>query len=50
MKIKYQGKDTETGATNVAAFLEEKGIPANEAVIELDGEIVTVDAACCARK
>ena len=45
MKIKYQGKVTETGAANVAAFLEEKDIPANEAVIELDGEIITADAA-----
>jgi thiamine biosynthesis protein ThiS len=43
MKIKYQGKDTETGAANVAAFLEENGIVANEAVIELDGEIVAAD-------
>ena len=45
MKIKYQGKDTETDAANVAAFLEENGIVANEAVIELDGEIVAADAA-----
>ena len=43
MKFKYQGKDTETGAANVAAFLEENGIVANEAVIELDGEIVAAD-------
>ena len=45
MKIQYQGKDTETGAANVAAFLEENGIVANEAVIELDGEIVAADEA-----
>ena len=45
MKIKYQGKDTETGAANVAAFLEGNGIVANEAVIELDGEIVAADVA-----
>ena len=45
MKIKYQGKDTETGAANVTAFLEENGIVANEAVIELDGEIVAADVA-----
>ena len=44
MKIKYQGKDTETGAANVAEFLEENGIAANEAVIELDGEIITAEA------
>ena len=45
MKIRYQGKDTETGAANVAAFLEENGIAANGAIIELDGEIVAADAA-----
>ena len=45
MKIRYQGKDTETVAANVAAFLEENGIAANGAIIELDGEIVAADAA-----
>ena len=45
MKIKYQGKVTETGAANVAAFLEENGIAAKGAIIELDGEIVAADAA-----
>ena len=45
MKIRYQGKETETGALTVAMFLEEKDIVANEAVIELDGEIVAADAA-----
>ena len=44
MKIKYQGKETETNATTVAAFLQDNGIAANEAVIELDGEIVAADA------
>ena len=45
MTIKYQGKETETSAANVAAFLEENGVAANEAVIELDGEIVAANAA-----
>ena len=44
MKIRYQGKEIETEATTVAAFLEESGIAANEAVAELDGEIVAADA------
>ena len=44
MKIKYQSKETKTGATTVAEFLEDNGIAANEAVIELDGEIVAGDA------
>ena len=45
MKIKYQGNETETDSTTVAAFLEDNGITANEAVIELDGEIVVANAA-----
>jgi len=28
MTIKYQGKETETSAANVAAFLEENGVAA----------------------
>ena len=44
MKIKYQGKETETDAANVAAFLAAQGVDAAEAVVELDGEIVAGDA------
>ena len=40
MKIRYQGKETETGADTVAAFLATQGVDAAEAVVELDGEIV----------
>lgn len=45
MKIIFQGKDAETSAVHVAAFLAEKGIAVGEAVIELDGEIVSAAAA-----
>ena len=45
MKINFQDKEMGTDAANVAVFLEENGIAANEAVIELDGEIVSADAA-----
>ena len=44
MKIRYQGKETETGADTVAAFLAAQGVDAAEAVVELDGEIVAGDA------
>ena len=44
MKIKYQGKETETDAATVAAFLADNGVNAAEAVVELDGEIVATDA------
>ena len=44
MKVKYQGKETETGADTVAAFLVAQGVDAAEAVVELDGEIVVADA------
>ena len=40
MKIRYQGKETETGADTVAAFLAVQGVKSEEAVVELDGEIV----------
>ena len=40
MKVKYQGKETETGADTVAAFLADNGVNTAAAVIELDGEIV----------
>ena len=39
MKIKYQGKDEETAATTVAAFLAEKGIDAAMAIVEYGNEI-----------
>ena len=45
MKIKYQGKETETDATSVTAFLSSQGVKAEEAVVELDGEIVAAAAA-----
>ena len=44
MKIRYQGKETETGADTAAAFLAAQGVDAAEAVVELDGEIVAGDA------
>ena len=44
MKIRYQGKETETGADTVAAFLADNGVNVAEAVVELDGEIVAGDA------
>ena len=44
MKIKYQGNETETGATTVAAFLDEMGITAKGAIVELDGVILAADA------
>ena len=48
MKIKYQGKETETGADTVAAFLADNGVNVAEAVVELDGEIVAGDAMAAA--
>ena len=44
MKIRYQGKETETGANTVAAFLADNGVNVAEAVVELDGDIVAGDA------
>ena len=40
MKILYQGKEAETDAATVAAFLAVQGVKSEEAVVELDGEIV----------
>ena len=48
MKVKYQGKETETGADTVAAFLADNGVNVAEAVVELDGEIVAGDAMAAA--
>ena len=39
MKIVYQGKEEETAAPAVGAFLEGKGIAAGTAVVEYQGEI-----------
>ena len=48
MKIRYQGKETETGADTVAAFLADNGVNVAEAVVELDGEIVAGDVVATA--
>ncbi len=48
MKVKYQGKETETDADTVAAFLADNGVNVAEAVVELDGEIVAGDAVAAA--
>lgn len=39
MKIIYQGKETETAATNVAGFLAERQIDCSKAIVEYDGEV-----------
>ena len=44
MKIKYQGKDEETGATTVAAFLAGKGVDTKTAIVEYAGEIYGADS------
>lgn len=44
MRILYQGKETETDAATVAAFLAVQGVKTEEAVVELDGEIVASDS------
>ena len=44
MKILYQGKEAETDAATVAAFLAVQGVKTEEAVVELDGEIVAADS------
>lgn len=38
MQIVWQGEKTETKAATVAAFLEEKGVPAAQSVVEWNGE------------
>ena len=48
MKIRYQGKETETDADTAAAFLADNGVNVAEAVVELDGEIVAGDAVAAA--
>ena len=44
MKIKYQGKDEETGATTVAAFRAGKGVDTKTAIVEYAGEIYGADS------
>ena len=44
MKILYQGKEAETDAATVGAFLAVQGVKTEEAVVELDGEIVAADS------
>ena len=39
MTIIYQGKETETEATNVAAFLAERMIDGAKAIVEYAGEV-----------
>ena len=48
MKIRYQGKEAETDAATVAAFLAVQGVKSEEAVVELDGEIVAADSVAAA--
>ena len=45
MKIKYQGKETETDRTTVAAFLTTQGVKPTEAVVEYKGDILSGEAA-----
>lgn len=39
MKIVYQGEDTETAADTVAGFLNERNIPIQSVISELNGEV-----------
>ena len=49
MTIKYQGKETTTDATTVAAFLESLGVKTSEIVAEYKGEILSGSAALAAQ-
>ena len=49
MTIKYQGKETTTDATTVAAFLESLGVKTSEIVVEYKGEILSGAAALAAQ-
>ena len=49
MTIKYQGKETTTDATTVAAFLESLGVKTSEIVAEYKGEILSGAAALAAQ-
>ncbi len=44
MKILYQGKEAETDAATVAAFLAGKGVNAKTAIVEYGGEIYGADS------
>ena len=44
MKIRYQGKETETDAASVAAFLAMHDVKVEEAVVEYKGEIFSGEA------
>ena len=48
MKIKYQGKETETGADTVATFLTTQGVKPTEAVVEYNGDILSSEVALAA--
>ena len=39
MTIVYQGKETETNAVSVAAFLEERKVDGAKAIVEYAGEV-----------
>ena len=39
VKIIYQGKETETSATTVAAFLAERKVDGAKAIVECAGEV-----------
>ena len=49
MTIKYQGKETTTDATTVAAFLESLGVKTSEIVAEYNGAILSGSAALAAQ-
>ena len=44
MKIKYQGELIETSAENLAAFLDERGGAAANAIVEYRGEVIDAGA------
>jgi sulfur carrier protein ThiS len=44
MKIRYQGKETETDAASVAAFLAMQDVKVEAAVVEYKGEILSGEA------
>ena len=49
MNIKYQGRETETDATTVAAFLSTQGVKTAEAVVEYKGDILSGETALAAQ-
>ena len=48
MKINYQGKESETDANTVAAFLTTQGVKPTEAVVEYKGDILSSEVALAA--